>query len=195
MPRDIEKTKSEHRVIGIRHTLKKFKEEGLLDEDTYYPEDAADELKDEMERLALKWYFIGARRGADEAIDSFLDGDLEVERDDDGDLRVVAHIDRLEWKKRLTVTTGNTKRRIRRTRFRISIDRLGFEKGIGVRFDNRRFSPNLSSCHANQNSIACRGRACKLASCQRQNQASSYSKIWEVSLLLSNTTNYRTPSL
>ena len=58
-----EQTSKKHLVIGIRHTLKAFKDDGLLDDDTMYPDNAVDEIKDDMLRIACKWYKIGAKRG------------------------------------------------------------------------------------------------------------------------------------
>lgn len=48
-----EKKLEKLRVIGIRHALKAFKDDGLLN-DTFYPDTAVNEIKDDMLRLARK---------------------------------------------------------------------------------------------------------------------------------------------
>ena len=66
---DIER---KHRVIGIRHTLKKMKDSGLIDDEIYYPDEAVEELQDELVLKVKKWYKIGARRGILEFIKAIL---------------------------------------------------------------------------------------------------------------------------
>lgn len=117
----------EHRVIGIRHTLKAFKDDGLLDDDTFYPEEAADKIKDEILITARKWYRIGARRGARKTLDAFLNGDFEVNKNKKGELEIIANIDELSWKRGLNVTVGKQKKRIKKRKYKLTIKDLDFD--------------------------------------------------------------------
>ena len=122
-----DKKLEEHRVIGIRHALKAFKDDGLLDDDTFYPDDAVDEIKDDMLRLARKWYRIGARRGALEILESFLNGDLEMRKKKQG-IEIIANKSELSWKRGLNVTVGTEKKRIKKRKYRLQVKRdLDFE--------------------------------------------------------------------
>lgn len=123
-----EKKLEEHRVIGIRHALKAFKDDGLLDDDTFYPDDAVNEIKDDMLRLARKWYRIGARRGALETIEAFLNGDLEIKRKKRGGIEIIANKAELSWSRGLNVTVGAEKKRIKKRKYKLEIKKdLGFE--------------------------------------------------------------------
>ena len=42
-----------HRVIGIRHALKKLKEAGLVEDETLYASDAVDDVQDEIDRKSV----------------------------------------------------------------------------------------------------------------------------------------------
>ena len=118
---DYKKTLKKHRVIGIRHTLKAFKDDGLLDDDTMYPDEAVDEIKDDMLRIARKWYKIGAKRGSLETLAAFLDGKFEITKKKNGKVEIIANIDDLSWKRGLNVTVGNEKKHIDSCSYRLRI--------------------------------------------------------------------------
>lgn len=125
---DYEQKLQENRVIGIRHALRAFKNDGLLDDDTFYPDDAVDEIKDDMLWIARKWYRIGARRGAVELLDAFLNGDFEVKTKKNGKIEIVANKDAISWKRGLNVSVGNEKRHLKRRKYSLKIKKdLGFE--------------------------------------------------------------------
>jgi hypothetical protein len=65
-----------HRVIGIRHTLRKLKNVGLVDEDSLYARQAVSDVQGEIMAVAERWYQIGARRGGLEILKVILDGDF-----------------------------------------------------------------------------------------------------------------------
>lgn len=109
---EYEKSLQQHRVIGIRHTLKAFKDDGLIDDDTMYPDDAVDEIKDEILLIARKWYKIGAKRGSLETLDAFLEGKFEIGKTKRGKVEIIANIDELSWKRGLNVTVGGEKKHI-----------------------------------------------------------------------------------
>lgn len=116
-----------HRVIGIRHVLRKFKDAGLIEEESLYATDAVANVQDELVRKALTWYQIGARRGAVEALNALLDGRLTVKRKAGKVYEIVAEVDSIVWKKRLKIASGNHMLSVPRRSFRIAIDDLGFE--------------------------------------------------------------------
>ena len=53
-----------HRVIGIRHTIKAFKEVGLVDDTVMYSKDAVADVQSAMMDVAQSGYEIGAKKGA-----------------------------------------------------------------------------------------------------------------------------------
>lgn len=122
-----EKKLGEHRVIGIRHTLKAFKDDGLIDDDTFYPDEAVDEIKDEILIKARKWYKIGAKRGALELLDSIIDGNFEVKKGKNGKTQIVSHVDEITWNRSLNVTVGDEKKKIKKKKYKLTIEDLGFE--------------------------------------------------------------------
>ncbi len=100
---------AKHRVIGIRHTLRKLKDEGFVDDSTMYPDDAVDDVKDEMSSVARRAYRVGAKRGALEVINAILDGDLEVKKKPDGSIEVKAKTNALSWSRAIMVKAGTGK--------------------------------------------------------------------------------------
>jgi|LSQX01.1.fsa_nt_gb hypothetical protein len=110
-----------HRVIGIRHTLRKLKDEGLVDDSTNYPDVAVGDIKDEAILTAKKAYWIGARRGANEVIEAFLNGDLVIGKDNNGNPEITANIDTLKWEKSVRVTFGVNKIIIPKAKYRLDI--------------------------------------------------------------------------
>lgn len=119
-------TLKEHRVIGIRHVLKKMKDAGLVDDDRLYPNEAIDDVQDEIEKTARRWYKIGARRGALALIDALLDGKFEVTVDKNGQRTLVAHVNSVEWEKSLIVSVGNSKRQIKKKKYQLTLNDLEF---------------------------------------------------------------------
>ncbi len=110
-----------HRVIGIRHTLRKFKDEGLVDNSTNYPIDAVDDVKDEAALTAKKAYWIGARRGALEVIEAFLNGDFVLGQDKNGNPEITANISALKWDKSVSVTFGNNNITVPKAKYQLDI--------------------------------------------------------------------------
>lgn len=117
---------AKNRVIGIRHTLKKIKEAGLIEEDTLYPAKAVDNLQEEILSVAQNWYKIGAKRGALEILEAFLDGKFKLQPDADGKLEIVA-TKTIQWERRLNVTVGNTKLGIPKQRYKLTFKQLEFD--------------------------------------------------------------------
>ena len=117
----------QHRIIGIRHALKSFKKDSLIDDETMYPEDAVEDVKDELLRTAKKWYRIGARRGAIEMIEAILDRRFELRELKKGSLEIVAKTKYISWERRLTVRTGDSKKRLPKKKYRLTIKDLEFE--------------------------------------------------------------------
>ena len=122
-----EKERQKHRIIGIRYTLKPLKQKGLVEDDTMYPNEAVEEVQDEMLRLAQRWYRIGARRGTTEFLDALLQGDFYVREDNDGNLEVIAKKKQISWERGLRVRVGQKRKRISKRRYIIRIEDLGFE--------------------------------------------------------------------
>ncbi len=122
-----EKERQKHRIIGIRYTLKPLKQKGLVEDDTMYPNEAVEEVQDEMLRLAQRWYRIGARRGATQVLDALLQGHFYVREDNDGNLEVIAKRKQVSWERGLRVRVGHKKNRISKRRYTIRIEELGFE--------------------------------------------------------------------
>ena len=85
------------------------------------------DLQEQISQRATAWYKIGARRGAQQIIDAFIDGSLTVERQKDGTKAVVAHVNAIKWKKRLSISTGNTKTEVRTKTYKLSTKELGFK--------------------------------------------------------------------
>jgi len=117
----------EHRVIGIRHSLKKFKDAGLVEDESYYPSEAVENVQDEILAVAQAWYEIGAKRGAIEIINAILDGEFEVNSNANGELEIIAHAKSVSWSKRLRVTVGNEKKIIQKQKYRLTLKDLEFD--------------------------------------------------------------------
>ena len=120
-------TEAGNRVIGIRHALKVFKEGGLVDNEHNYPEEAVEDVQDEILRTAVAYYRIGAKRGAIEAFDAILRGEFDVgERD--GDRVVTANVKSISWKRGLKVRVGNQDSKVGRRRYKLPIGDIEFEE-------------------------------------------------------------------
>lgn len=116
-----------HRVIGIRHALRQLKDAGFVDEDTQYPEDAVVDVQGEVLSAARAWYKTGAKRGALEVLEAFLDGTFEVVIRPDGSKRILANKDSISWSRTLRVQVGNDTQRIKGREYKLTIKALGFE--------------------------------------------------------------------
>lgn len=127
MADELEKLLGKHRVIGIKHTLKAFKNDGLIDEEVNYPDDAVDEIKDSIIEKSKKWYRIGARRGALEALEAIIQGNIQVKKKKDGTYELTAYIDALEWERDLRVKVGDEQKKIKRQKYKLTTKALGFE--------------------------------------------------------------------
>lgn len=118
---------AKHRVIGIRHALRKLKDEGFVDDSTMYPDDAVDDVKDEMSNVARRAYWGGAKRGALEVIEAILNGDLEVIKERDGSIKVQANVNDLSWSRLVVVKAGNGKITVPQKTYKLDAKKdLGF---------------------------------------------------------------------
>lgn len=117
----------QHRVIGIRHTLKRLKKAGLIEEEILYPNDAVDNLQNEILSVARKWYKIGAKRGAIEILEAFLDGKFTLRTNKKGKIEIISHTNSVTWERRLNVIVGNAKLEIPRHRYKLTLKELEFD--------------------------------------------------------------------
>ena len=118
----------QHRVIGIRHVLRKMKDAGLVEEETLYADQAVADVQTDLLRKAGAWYNVGARRGALEVLDALLDGRIELKRNKDGSKEVVANVGAITWKKRLNVIVGTRKIAVPSRTYKLNVkDDLDFE--------------------------------------------------------------------
>jgi hypothetical protein len=115
-----------HRVIGIRHVLRAFKGVGLVENDSMYAAQAIGDVTAEALAIAKNWYRIGAKRGALEIIETFLDGKFEIHIDKKGRREVIAHTKKVLWEKRLKITVGNRQRIVPKEKYSLTPDDLGF---------------------------------------------------------------------
>jgi|ERR1700676_1095484 hypothetical protein len=116
-----------HRVIGIRHALKRLKKAGLIEEEILFPDDAVDNLQNEILSVARKWYKIGAKRGALETLDAFLDRQFALQTSKTGKIEILARMSSVKWERRLNVTVGNAKQRVPKHLYKLTLQDLGFE--------------------------------------------------------------------
>jgi repressor of nif and glnA expression len=124
---DREKDKAKHRIIGILHALKQFKEEGLIEDDTFYPDRAVEEVGEGMLKVAQRWYRIGARRGAIRLLKGLLAGNFSVRKGKGGSLSVIALRDNISWEKVLKVRVGNRTRNLPKMKYKLRVEDLGFQ--------------------------------------------------------------------
>ena len=116
-----------HRVIGIRHTLKQLKKAGLVEEEREYPQQAVEDIQSEVLSVAQRWYGVGAKRGALEMLEAFLDGQFEVHTSKSGKREVIASTESVTWTKRLNVTVGNKKQQVAEHAYELTLKDLGFD--------------------------------------------------------------------
>lgn len=115
-----------HRVIGIRHALRQFKDAGLVEEDSMFPHEAVEDVQGEVLETAERWYKIGAKRGAREVLKALLDGRLEID-DTDGELQVLANATKLEWISALNVSIGDEKQRVPKKAYALTLRDMEFD--------------------------------------------------------------------
>jgi hypothetical protein len=118
------KTSGAHRVIGIRHALKAFKRAGLVEKDSMYPAQAVGDVTTEALGIAKNWYEIGAKRGAVEIIEAFLDGKFEIRIGDKQKREVIARTKTVKWKRQLNVTVGNRKHTVPKQQYVLTLEDL-----------------------------------------------------------------------
>lgn len=116
-----------HRVIGIRHALRQLKNAGLVEEESLNPQQAVKDVQEEVLSVAGRWYEIGAKRGALEILEAFLDGHLEVRVNKNGKREIIAKVESVTWKKRLNVTVGNKKQPVAQRTYELTLEDLGFD--------------------------------------------------------------------
>ena len=123
-------TDAGNRVIGIRHVLRKLKDEGLVDEDSLYADEAVEDIRQEAVAIARRWYGIGARRGVNELLDAIERGDVVVEYDGENAGTALFSIPKagLVWWRSLSVTVGAEKIRVKRKKYRVSRRDMGMEE-------------------------------------------------------------------
>ena len=117
----------QHRIIGIRHTLKHFKKAGLIEQEICYPDDAVDSLRAQEASIARRWYRAGARRGALEILEAFLDRKFELRTDKDNKIEIVARTKSVTWERSLDVTVGNKKLKVSKRRYKLNLKELEFD--------------------------------------------------------------------
>lgn len=118
---------AENRVIGIRHALKVLKDVGLVEDETMYPDDAVKDIQEGALSVAERWYKIGAKRGALEILNAFIDGRFAAVKKN-GELELTSVIDAIEWKSALNVRVGKEKKRVDKKLYSLTIEDLGFDK-------------------------------------------------------------------
>ena len=125
-----EELQKKHRVIGIRHTLKAFKKEGLVEEDAVYPDEGVEDVQEQIAAAAVRWYKIGARRGAKVLVKAILDRKVRIQT---GGRRPVLEtsLDAIQWpKKRIRVRVGHQTIRRKLDGFELRlIEDLEFKEG------------------------------------------------------------------
>ncbi len=94
---------------------------------TLYPDEAVDEIKDEILAVARRWYRVGAKRGALEVLEAIMNGDITIEGTDSDTCQLTAHIENISWTKSLNVSVGAEKRKIAKKSYNLSVKELGFE--------------------------------------------------------------------
>ncbi len=88
---------------------------------------AVEEVKDEMLKITQRWYHIGARRGAREVLEAFLNDKFELRQAKKGNLEIIANENDLAWERSLTVRVGNEKRKISKKEYKLNVTKdLGF---------------------------------------------------------------------
>lgn len=115
------------RVIGIRHTLKKLKDSGLIEDGINYPNIAVANIKDELSKKSIKWYQIGCERGATEILDRILNNKILIKYDKSGNLYLETKLKKITWIKKLKIKTGKELKLLPKRKFKIEIKDLGFK--------------------------------------------------------------------
>jgi hypothetical protein len=119
--------RKKHRVIGIRHVLRHLKNAGLIEKDALYASEAVEDVQDEVLSRAVAWYRIGAKRGALEVLEAFLNGNFTVRKLGDGSREIIAKIAAVEWHKSLNVKVGSRSRTVKKTTYKLTTNELEFE--------------------------------------------------------------------
>jgi hypothetical protein len=117
-----------YRVIGIRHVLKKLKDRGQVERDTFYADEAADDIDRKLTKTALRWYKVGAVRGALVTLEEIRNGTIVLKSGSAKQL--TTKLSKLPWpKKKLNVKIGKRIVPVSLKQFKIKIvDDLGFSK-------------------------------------------------------------------
>ncbi|HEY2823116.1 MAG TPA: hypothetical protein VGJ06_18880 [Candidatus Acidoferrum sp.] len=102
----------QHRVIGIRHVLRRLKKAGLVEKDSLYAQEAISNIQDKVLARAVSWYKIGARRGALVILEP---------------REIIAKVDSVRWRKKLRVKVGSSSRTVKKSTYRLSSQELDFE--------------------------------------------------------------------
>jgi hypothetical protein len=104
-----------------------MKDAGLVENDRRYPNKAVADIKDEIEATAVRWYKIGAKRGALVVLEAILNGEFVIESDKDGNLEISTRLNEIFWRKPLNVTVGNEKRKVSKRKYKLTLKDLEFD--------------------------------------------------------------------
>ncbi|MCL1088177.1 hypothetical protein L2744_00825 [Shewanella profunda] len=121
MDKDLDK----HRVIGIRHALRAFKDDGLIDEKINFPKDASDEVKRLIIETALKFYELGAEVGVYKTLNYIGDEKFQTYKRN-GQRYITANVKSIQWQHTFPVQAGLAEEKQVKN-IKITIDKLGFE--------------------------------------------------------------------
>lgn len=116
---------SKHRVIGIRHALKVLKKDGLIGKEIIYPQDASDELIELFIATAIEFYELGAKQGAEKAIDHFIAEKFTTQKRN-GQRTITANVGSVKWQHTFPIKVGFSDKKIIK-KINIPIADLGFE--------------------------------------------------------------------
>lgn len=117
---------AQQRVIGIRHSLRAFKDAGLVEEKSLFPKEGVGDVRKRLVRTAAEWYQIGARRGVREALELILDGKIVIEKR--GRIReLITYIDHVEWETRLRINVGITQHVRPSRKYKVRVSAVGFK--------------------------------------------------------------------
>lgn len=121
----MDKISEKHRVIGIRHALKAFKDDGLISDKINFPKDATDEVKKLIIETALKFYELGAEVGVDKTLNYISDEKFETYKRN-GKRFIKANVNAVQWQHTFPVQIGMSEDKHVKN-IKIAIKKLGFE--------------------------------------------------------------------
>ena len=120
------KSPAAYRVIGIKHTLRRLKKAGLVDEDSNYPDEAVYDIQNGAKITATKWYKVGAKRGGIEVLNAILRGELEVVKNKEGGVEIISHTNSIQWTKSLKIRLGHETIKTDSKQYKLTVKELEF---------------------------------------------------------------------